>query len=105
MVGIPWPNRLDPKWKKLWPPVRDKLEARMVAGHLEYGDRSFERSVWGLLDEVEEELLDQIIWSFIDITRVSALRDRIKELEESLDERTGRWESREEIEEWLRKAR
>ena len=105
MVGIPWDNKLDPKWKKLWPSVRDKLEQRMVAGHQEYSDRSFSRPVFELLNETEEELMDQMVWSFIAITRLNTLRERIQTVEQSIDQGTGPWLSQEEINEWMRKAR
>ena len=90
-------QRIDPLWKELWPPIRRKLEHRMAVGHREYGDRSFSRPVFALLNEVEEELMDQMVWSFIAITRLGRLRDQVRELEERLDEK--------EMDEWIRKAR
>ncbi len=90
-------QRINPLWKELWPKVREQLERRMAVGHREYGDRSFDRPLFTLLNETEEELLDQMIWSFIAITRLGRLRDRIQKLEEKMDEK--------EMDEWIRQAR
>jgi len=78
-------QRISPLWKKLWPPVQKQLEHRMAEGHREYGDRSFNRPMFNLLNEAEEEILDQMIWSFIALTRLGDLRDRIQRLEERLN--------------------
>lgn len=74
-------QRIAPLWKKLWPKFEKKLKKRMEQGHREYGDRSFDRPLFSLLDEIEEELLDQPVWAFIAWTRIENLRDRLQILE------------------------
>ena len=90
-------QRINPLWKELWPKVREQLERRMAQGHREYKDRSFDRPLFALLNETEEELLDQMIWSFIAITRLGRLRDQIQQLEARMDEK--------EMDEWLEDTR
>ena len=75
-----------PEWKKHWPPFIKTLEKRLKAGHREYGDGSFDRPLFTLLAEVEEEILDQVNWSFIAWTRLDSLRERVRLLEDKLDE-------------------
>lgn len=47
---------------------------------------SFARPLFSLLEEVEEEILDQANWSFIAWTRLHSLRERVRLLEDRLDE-------------------
>ena len=79
-------QRINPTWKKLWPSVQRQLEQRMAQGHREYGDRSFDRPMFALLNEAEEEILDQMVWSFIALTRLTNLKDRIQILEDRLSD-------------------
>lgn len=79
-------QRIHPRWKDEWPPWITRLEKRCRQGHREYGDKSFERPLFSLLEEVEEELLDQAIWSFIGWTTLHRLRERVRLLEDKLDE-------------------
>jgi len=79
-------QRIDPEWKKHWPKFVQRLEKRLRQGHRDYGDKSFARPTFGLLAEVEEELLDQVNWSFIAWTRIHSLRGRLQLLEDKLDE-------------------
>jgi len=70
-----------PRYKLLWLDFLEKLENRLEKGHREYGDGSFDKPLLSLVDEVEEEIMDQILWSFIGWSRLESLRGRIKELE------------------------
>lgn len=79
-------QRIKPRWKEDWPKCKKKLEKRMRDGHRDYGDRSFERPLVALLDEVEEEILDQINWSFIAWTRNRELAAKVRVLEDRLDD-------------------
>ena len=79
-------QRIDPQWKKDWPPFIQRAEKRLRQGHREYGDGSFERPLFSLLAEVEEEILDQVNWAFIAWTRIHGLRERVRLLEDKLDE-------------------
>jgi hypothetical protein len=72
------------KWTTEWPKCFEKLEKRMDAGFIEYGDGSFERPLSELLDETEEEILDQIVWSFIGWTRIRHLREKVEVLEDRI---------------------
>jgi hypothetical protein len=63
--------------------------ARLDAGQLEYGDRSFSRPSSELLDEIEEELLDVIGWAYPLWCRLRKLRaavERVERLADTLDE-------------------
>lgn len=73
------------KWRTLWPKFCEKLESRLEKGHREYGDGSFDRSLSSLLEEVEEEIMDQILWSFIGWSRLESLRGQVEKLEGRLD--------------------
>ncbi len=78
--------RINPRWKEEWPDFSAKFEARLRSGHRQYGDRSFERPLFSLLAETEEEIYDQILWSFIALTRITDLRKRIQKLEDKIGE-------------------
>lgn len=79
-------RRIHPKYKDHWPLFVKKCEKRLRDGHREYGDGSFDRPLFSLLDEVEEEILDTADWSFIAWTRLDSLRERVRLLEDKLDE-------------------
>ena len=78
--------RLEPQWKEFWRECVEELERRMAKGYRTYKDRSFDRPIYALLAETEEEILDQINWSFMAWTRVRSLRGRIQALEDRVDE-------------------
>jgi len=91
-MAIPWNDRrrerqrIKPKWKEHWPKFMKRLEKRLRQGHREYGDRSFGRPLFLLLSEVEEELLDVSNWAFFGWTRIHELREKVRVLEDKLDE-------------------
>jgi hypothetical protein len=59
--------------------------ARLDAGQLEYGDRSFSQPSGELLDEIEEELLDVIGWAYPLWCRLQKLRAAIDRIEKATD--------------------
>ena len=59
--------------------------ARLDAGKLEYGDRSFSQPSGELLDEIEEELLDVIGWAYPLWCRLRKLRAAIDRIEKATD--------------------
>ena len=79
-------QRIKPIWKDHFPKFIAALETRMKAGHRTYGDRSFNRPLFNLLTEIEEELLDQGNWAFIGWVQLHSLRERIQKLEHRLEE-------------------
>ena len=79
-------QRLQPAWKTHFPRFTQRLEKRLRQGHREYGDRSFQRPTFALIAEIEEEVLDQANWAFITWTRLHSLRERVRLLEDRLDE-------------------
>ena len=79
-------QRIHPRWKDEWPVFITQLEKRLRQGHREYGDGSFARPAFALLAEVEEEILDQVNWAFITWTQLHGLRERVRLLEDKLDE-------------------
>ena len=80
-------QRIHPRWKDEWPVFVTRLEKRLRQGHREYGDDSFERPAFTLLSEVEEEILDVANWGFIAWTKLHGLRERMRLLEDKLDEK------------------
>lgn len=46
------------------------MKSRLQSGFLSYGDGSFDRKVTSLLDEIEQELLDVVGWSYILWSRI-----------------------------------
>jgi hypothetical protein len=50
------------------------VRARLDAGRVEYGDRSFSRDPDALLKEIEEELLDVVGWASILFARLQRIR-------------------------------
>ena len=79
-------QRIQPEWKNHFPRFIQRLEKRLRQGHREYGDRSFQRPTFSLIAEIEEEVLDQANWAFITWTRLHDLRERVRLLEDRLDE-------------------
>ena len=63
-----------------WEWFLNKMKARLQAGFIEYGDGSFERCPLSLLNEVEEEILDQIGWSYIQLVRIQKTREKLQHL-------------------------
>jgi hypothetical protein len=52
-------------WKQHWPKFSGELQERLQKGFEAYGDGSFERPPSELMDEIAEEFMDVIGWSFI----------------------------------------
>ena len=77
-------QRLKPLWEGFWPEFEKKAKSRLRRGHREYSDISFDRPLSSLLRETEEEIYDQILWSFIALTRLSPLWGRIQRLENAI---------------------
>lgn len=75
-------QRIKPLWKEKFPDYIAELEKRMKDGHREYGDRSFDRPLWGLLEEIQQEVLDQANWGFFCWDRIQELKEKVKKLEE-----------------------
>lgn len=53
------------KWQELWPEFEEVMKSRLQAGHLNYGDGSFDRPPNELLEELAQEALDIVGWGFI----------------------------------------
>jgi len=66
----------DPKWQTMWNILEPKLRERMIHGNKEYGDVTFDRPLSELLIEIEEEILDQIVWSAIAWARLRRVQVR-----------------------------
>jgi hypothetical protein len=62
--------------KDLEPFVR-KMQQRLAQGALDYGNRSFRLAPTALLNEIEEEIVDVAVWSFILWTRLASLEKRL----------------------------
>ena len=61
-----------------------KLNARMADGFKEYGDKSFDRPLLALINEIEEELLDICGWGMITYSRIQDIKDKITTMVEEL---------------------
>lgn len=71
-----------------------KAYKRLLAGAKEYGDQSFSMDPLLLINEVEEELLDIVVWTFITLERLDGCRKaiaraKLEQYEDDLDERLG----------------
>jgi hypothetical protein len=77
-----------PEYEKHLPEFIDLMKTRLAAGHIEYGDGSFDRPLLDLLAEIEEEILDQVNWSFIQWVRLKAERKQIVRLIECVKAQT-----------------
>jgi hypothetical protein len=77
-------QRIHPRWEKEWPKWEKDIKKRLREGHRQYSDKSFDRPLSSLLREAEEEIYDQILWSFIALTRISSLWGRIQRLENAI---------------------
>jgi hypothetical protein len=78
-------QRIKPEWQDSYEEFFGLGKKRMRAGHREYGDRSFDRPLFALMAEIEEELLDCPNWAFIAWSRLNRLKKKIEILEDSLD--------------------
>jgi hypothetical protein len=63
----------EPAYKQHWTEFVEEMEARLAQGYKEYGDASFGRDPSELKQEIEEEILDWAVWSYILWTRVRKL--------------------------------
>ncbi len=48
--------------------------ARLAKGHVQYGDKSYERSINELAGEIQQELLDVAGWAFIMYRKLERLK-------------------------------
>jgi hypothetical protein len=79
-------QRINPSWPEPFARFYIEAEKRMRQGHRTYGDRSFDRPLFTLLNEIEEELLDAPNWAAIAWNKLNVLRSKIRLLEDRLDE-------------------
>ena len=56
------------------------VEHRLEQGAVEYGDETLHRPALEVLDEVEEELLDVMGWSFFAWLRIRRLKEKVKKV-------------------------
>ena len=69
-----------PQLRQDWLEFVSLVEHRQEQGAVEYGDATLRRPVLEILDEVEEELLDVMGWSFFAWRRVRRLKARVKKV-------------------------
>jgi hypothetical protein len=62
-----------------WPAFAAELRARLEAGRVAYGDKSFRRSPEELLGELQQEALDLAGWGFILFARLEAAREALRQ--------------------------
>ena len=70
-------------WRLEFQEFLQKLEQKVEAGALAYGDRSFNLPADHLATELEAELIDICGWGFVLWVRMQRLRDSLANLEES----------------------
>ena len=68
-----------PKWRERWPQFLEEMEARLQKGHVTYGDESFDRSLIGLIEEIQEELLDLVGWPYVTWCKLEDMREAVRE--------------------------
>lgn len=64
-----------------WPFYSRAARRRMVAGRVEYGDRSFSRHPTELLDELAEEALDMGGWGYVLWHRIQQAREAAERID------------------------
>jgi len=67
-----------PEWVEHFPPFIKILTERLKQGHIDYGNKSFSRDPLALIEEVQEELLDIVGWSFITYVRIAKIKSEIR---------------------------
>ncbi len=73
----------EPEYKTHWPQFKEELEARLIQGHKEYGDKSFELSPWDLVGEIQQEVMDIVGWGFILWVRLEKLNAAIGKIQDN----------------------
>lgn len=58
-----------------------QLRARLAAGARQYGNRSFERPLAEVVEEIEQELLDVAGWGLIAWTRLQRVRAAVERVD------------------------
>ena len=69
-----------PMWKEYWPAFEKEMKERLQTGYLEYGDGSFLKEPLETVEEVIEETMDIVGWSFILRVRLERLKKAISAL-------------------------
>jgi hypothetical protein len=67
-----------PELREDWLEFVSLVEQRLEQGAVEYGDETLRRPALEVLDEVEEELLDVMGWSFFAWLRIRRLKEKVK---------------------------
>lgn len=76
MSATPLSDAAEPLLEALFEDIR----SRFSNGKREYGDSSFHRELSELQCEIEQELMDTILWSFIKLVRLRQIRSRVEQL-------------------------
>ena len=58
-------NAPDGHWASVWPRFSEAVQAKLAAGHREYGDESFNRPLGELLAELKAEAVDLAGWGLV----------------------------------------
>ena len=69
-----------PQLREDWLEFISLVEHRLEQGAVEYGDSTLHRPALEVLDEVEEELLDVMGWSFFAWLRIRRLKEKVKKV-------------------------
>ena len=73
-----------------WREFVSLVEPRLERGAVEYGESTLRRSSVEILDEVEQEILDVMGWSFFAWRRIKRLRTRMKNVLREISQWEGR---------------
>jgi hypothetical protein len=68
------------KYEDYFLPFVNLLNEKMKKGFQEYGDKSFDKDLVELINEIEEELLDICGWGMILYTRLEDMKKKAEEL-------------------------
>lgn len=71
-----------PKYKTHWPEFADEMKTRLIEGHEEYGDKSFDLSPWELIENIKQETMDIVGWGFILWTRLQKLEEKVGKIKD-----------------------
>lgn len=75
-----------PTWGVHFPGFVKALTERLHIGQIDYGDKSFSKDLQVLLVELEQEVLDAAVYSFVTWTRIESLKSAIRTILGGADE-------------------
>ena len=70
-------NTPEGHWASVWPRFSEAVQAKLAAGHREYGDGSFDRPLGELLTELKAEAVDLAGWGLIVFAAIEQMERKL----------------------------